>query len=88
MLIRRRPRSVEHDLRDAADNLRDASRQLLDVSGDLVSTGNTSALKTLASVILALQDDEEVLRRHAANLNTALGGRRSTDKPAAIAARK
>lgn len=87
MWIRRRPRGVEHDLRDAADNLRDAVRKLLDISGELVRTGNVNALKTLTSVIVALQDDEEVLREHASTLNTTTGGRRSTDKPAGIAAK-
>ncbi|MDB6047667.1 MAG: hypothetical protein JWR17_413 [Pseudomonas sp.] len=80
MWKRSRPRSVEHDLCDAADNLHEAVRQLLDVTGDLIRAGNGGALETIASVIVGLQDDEVVLREHAATLKSAAGGRRATDK--------
>ena len=80
MWKRRRPRGVEHDLCDAADNLREAVGQLLDISVDLIRAGNGSALKTIANVIVALQDDEVLLREHAANLKSSAGGRRTTDK--------
>ena len=80
MWKKRRPRGVEHDLCDAADNLREAVGQLLDISVDLIRAGNGSALKTIANVIVALQDDEALLREHAASLKSSADGRRTTDK--------
>ncbi|MDY7559771.1 hypothetical protein QN382_03795 [Pseudomonas sp. 10B1] len=80
MWKRRRPRRVEHDLSDAADNLRDAVNVLLDISVELIQGGNGGALKSIAGVIVALQDDEVILREHAANLKSVAGGRRTSDR--------
>ncbi|MEB0040122.1 MULTISPECIES: hypothetical protein [unclassified Pseudomonas] len=82
MWKRRRSKRVEHDLADAADNLREAVNVLLDISVELIQGGNGNALKSIAGVIVALQDDEVILREHAASLKTVAGGRRTGDKVA------
>ncbi len=79
MWKRRRRNSIEQDLTGAADDLRTAVDQLLDVSVDLMRGGNEQATQLIAGVILSLQDDEQMLRKHAQCLKPESFGRRATD---------
>jgi hypothetical protein len=79
MWKRRSRNSIEQDLTGAADDLRTAVDQLLDVSVDLMRGGNEQATQLIAGVILSLQDDEQMLRKHAQGLKPESFGRRATD---------
>jgi hypothetical protein len=46
---------------------------------DLMRGGNEQATQVIAGVILSLQDDEQMLRKHAQCLKPESFGRRATD---------
>lgn len=79
MWKRRRINSMEQDLTGAADDLRTAVDQLLVISVDLIRGGNEQGSHLIARMILSLQDDEQMLRKHADGLKPSKFGRRATD---------
>lgn len=79
MWKRRRINSMEQDLAGAADDLKTAVDQLLDISVDLIRGGNEQGSRLIARMILSLQDDEQMLRKHAEGLKPEKFGRRATD---------
>jgi hypothetical protein len=79
MWKRRRINSMEQDLAGAADDLKTAVDQLLDISVDLIRGGNEQGSRLIARMILSLQDDEQMLRKHAEGLKPGKFGRRATD---------
>jgi len=80
MWTRRKPRTMESDLGDAADDLKLAVDQLLNLSVQLVDSDNKAASQRIARLILSLQDDERILRKHAENLKSGSFGRRAGDR--------
>lgn len=75
----RRSGSIESDLYDAADDLKQAVGQLLDISAQLIEGGNKQTSQLVAMMILSLQEDECMLRKHAASLRSESHGRRFDD---------
>jgi hypothetical protein len=79
MWKRRRCNSIEQDLAEAADDLKTAVDQLLEISVDLMRGGNEQASQLIAGMIVSLQEDERMLRRHADGLKPEKYGRRADD---------
>jgi hypothetical protein len=79
MWKRRRCNSIDQDLAGAADDLRTAVDQLLDISVDLIHGGNEQGSRLIAGMILLLQEDERMLRKHAECLKPGKFGRRASD---------
>ncbi|MDB6141213.1 MAG: hypothetical protein JWP80_257 [Pseudomonas sp.] len=79
MWKRRRLNSMEQDLASAADDLSIAVDHLLDISMEMMRGGNEQASQLIAGMIVSLQDDERMLRRHADQLKPGKFGRRADD---------
>ncbi|MDB5981604.1 MAG: hypothetical protein JWQ69_2619 [Pseudomonas sp.] len=79
MWKRRRCNSIDQDLAGAADDLRTAVDQLLDISVDLIRGGNEQGSQLIAGMIVSLQEDEQMLRKHANHLKAGKFGRRASD---------
>jgi hypothetical protein len=79
MWKRRRLNSIEQDLASAADDLSTTVDHLLDISMELMRGGNEQATRLIAGMIVSLQDDERMLRRHADQLKPEKFGRRAGD---------
>lgn len=77
----RTPPTIDQDLRAVASNLEECIETLLGVSLSLARIDDQSQRLALAKLILAFQDDAELLNTHAERLRErGMGrGRRSTD---------
>lgn len=73
---------MESDLGDAADDLKLAVDQLLGLSAQLIERDNKVESQRVARLILSLQEDECILRKHAENLKSVNFGRRAGDQKA------
>jgi hypothetical protein len=77
----RAPPTIDQDLRAVATHLEDSIETLLAISLRLAKTDDQTQRMDLAKLILAFQDDADILNAHADRLRErGLGrGRRSTD---------
>lgn len=71
--------SIENDLNQAADDLQQMAGHLLDLSVQMIEGGNDPASQLMTQMIVSLQENESMLRRHADILKIGRLGRRSGD---------
>jgi hypothetical protein len=80
MWMRKRRDSLVQDLSDTAEELRSLGNRIMELSVDLTQKDLHRAAESTARMVLALQEKEELLRRHVERLTkTGNLGRRVTD---------